>query len=228
MSTNIAEKNPKISIIDYGLGNLFSVQQACEHVGLRTHITHDKKFILSSDAVILPGVGAFGDAMKNLTSLGLVDSIREFAESGKPLLGICLGMQLLFSKSWEFGFHEGLKIISGEVVRIPNETNGKGKLRIPHISWSKIFDNKPVSNWIHTPLHEVALNSFMYFVHSFYVKPDCSENILCLTDYEGFEFCSGVKKGNVYAFQFHPEKSGKIGLKIYENFKNLIHQCASE
>jgi len=215
-------KAPIVSVIDYGMGNLFSVEQACLRIGFKTKITSKKKDIMNSDAAILPGVGAFGDAMSNLKKLGLIRTIIDFTKSSKPLMGICLGMQLLFSESEEFGIHTGLDIIKGRVVKFL-VGNDQG-IKVPQVGWNRIW--KPIflhsDRWLKSPLGSNADGEFMYFVHSFYCKPDSNDAVLSITKYAGIEYCSSLLHKNIFASQFHPEKSGEAGIKIYERFKDLI------
>lgn len=212
-------KDKKVVIIDYDLGNLFSVIQACKEAGLEPIVTSEKKAFEDADALILPGVGAFGEAMDNLNSLGLVEPIRDFVASGKPLLGVCLGMQLLFSGSEEFGNHEGLGIIDGQIKRFPNNINGE-KVAVPQIAWNEIHPNTE-NGWMGTPCEGLPEGSYMYFIHSFYAEPSNPDNICSYTDYEGLKYCSSVKKDNVFATQFHPEKSAHKGMEIYQNWVNM-------
>jgi len=211
----------QVAIVDYEAGNLFSVEQACKTVGLNLLITNKPEEILNADALILPGVGAFGDAMKNLHKLGLVKTLREFAASGKPFMGICLGMQLLFSESDEFGHHKGLDIINGRVVKFIPQKNKR--IKVPQIAWNQISRAPSISDsyWNASPLRAIRNGEFMYFVHSFYAIPDSKENLLTVTNYASIEYASGVIQRNIWGFQFHPEKSGAEGLKIYKNFKDI-------
>jgi glutamine amidotransferase len=208
----------KIIIIDYLVGNLFSVQNTCAAIGIDAKISSDKNDILSADAVILPGVGAFGDAMQNIHKLDLAAPLYDFIQTGKPIMGVCLGMQLLFTESEEFGNHKGLGIIDGVVKKfaLPDK-----KLRVPQIGWNTICETEK-NTWNHTPLANIPNNSYMYFVHSYYAVPEYKENILCLTNYEGIEYCSAVVKNNIFAFQFHPERSAKQGIEIYKNWSKNI------
>src|SRR5262245_34388057 len=192
-----------IAIIDYGMGNLRSVHKAFEHLGLDAEVTRNKKKIASADKVVLPGVGAFKDCMKNLETFDLIEPVVKAIRSGKPFLGICLGMQLLFTESEEFGRHEGLNLIPGKVVRFPQEAD----LKVPQIGWNQIRKNKEVPF-----LKGVPEDSYVYFVHSYYVVPKDPKVIATQTNY-GVEFCSSVHKDNVFATQFHPEKSQAVGLK---------------
>jgi glutamine amidotransferase len=217
------EKEISVAIVDYEAGNLFSVEHACKAVGLKPVITSKTEDILLSDALILPGVGAFGDAIKNLHKLNLIQPLQEFAASGKPFMGICLGMQLLFSRSEEFGEYEGLNLIAGDVVKFPSINRNDEKVKIPQIGWNQIF-HPPVAkgSWHGSPLEQIANGEFMYFVHSFYAVPRYSENILAVTEYGDLEYCSAVIKNNIFATQFHPEKSAAAGIKIYQYWANKV------
>lgn len=213
-----------VAIVDFGLGNLFSIKHACEHVGLTVSITSSAEEVAAARSVILPGVGAFADAMESLHSLGLVDTLRETADSGKPLLGICLGLQLLFSQSEEFGVHSGLGIVPGQVVYFPEQKEGGRQLKVPEVGWNDIrpsADRAPRA-WDGTLLDGLPAGVPMYFVHSCYVIPEDADLVLCQAEYGQVRFCAGIARGNVTAFQFHPERSGPDGLRIYANFKKMI------
>jgi imidazole glycerol-phosphate synthase subunit HisH len=212
----------KVAIVDYGIGNLFSVLKACEHVGMNVQISSDADIISQADGLILPGVGAFKTAMSNMKSLKLDIQIERFSKTGKPVMGVCLGMQLLMSESEEFGLTKGLNIIEGACKKFPESFNDL-KLRIPHIGWSGIYPPGTEETFDNLLLNEIKNGELMYFVHSYYVIPDKKENILTTTDYQGFKYCSGIKKDNIFAFQFHPEKSAHKGMMIYENFKNIVN-----
>lgn len=199
-----------IAIVDYKMGNLHSVQKACTEAGLPSKIVSTAKAIREADAVILPGVGAFGTAMQHLTRMRLVKAVKESALSGKPFLGVCLGMQLLFEKSEEFGRHEGLAIFSGRVRPFP-----KG-LKVPHMGWNSLTMKK--RNPLFTGIRQ---DTYMYFVHSFYCDPKDKDLVLATTDY-GLEVTAAVSRDNICATQFHPEKSQTEGLKIYKNFARLL------
>lgn len=217
------EKIMQVAIVDYEAGNLFSVEQACKTIGLNPLITGRPEEILKADALILPGVGAFGEAMENLRKLRLVEPLLEFAASGRPFMGICLGMQLLFTKSEEFGDHKGLNLIKGSVVKFPLFNDKNDKVKVPGIGWNRIFHPAGSEGvWHDSPLEKIMDGEFMYFIHSFYAIPDSRENLLAVTGYADIEYASGVMQKNVWGFQFHPEKSGKEGLKVYDNFKNII------
>ncbi|WP_118973736.1 imidazole glycerol phosphate synthase subunit HisH [Taibaiella koreensis] len=207
-----------VVIIDYGLGNIYSIDQACRHVGYTPILTSDKDEILGADSVILPGVGAFPVAMERLKSKGLTEVVKTYAAQEKPLMGVCLGMQLLLNTSEEFGECEGLGIIEGNVKRFPKVWKDN-KLKIPHIGWNKIFTRQePLAGG---PFDDILNDLFMYFVHSYYVETDSEENVLTYTYYEDFKFCSAIQKKNIFGFQFHPEKSGEQGLSLYEKFLSI-------
>ena len=213
----------KVTIVDYGLGNLFSVQHAFLHLGQQTEVTSDKKKIEEADAIILPGVGAFGEAMKNLEAMDLVEPIKNFVATGKPFLGVCLGMQLLFEESEEFGTSKGLGIIPGYIKKFNHHTTQNNAVRVPQIAWNKI--EKPANSphdWNNTVLKNVKEGEYMYFVHSYYATPSHKNHVLTETNYDGFSYCSSVLKNNVFAAQFHPEKSAQEGLKIYTNWLTKI------
>jgi glutamine amidotransferase len=195
-----------IAIIDYGMGNLRSVEKALEKVGAAVSVTRDPDEVRDADKLVLPGVGAFGDAMENLGKRGLVDVIREEVEGGKPFLGICLGLDLIFEESDEHGLHQGLGFLPGRVELLPT------KLKIPHIGWNQANIRKESKL-----LKDIPDGSYFYFVHSFAVVPRRESDILCETDY-GCDFVSAVEHENVAALQFHPEKSSSLGLTILRNF----------
>ena len=206
-----------VAIIDYKMSNLFSVQAACEKVGLSSTITSDKKEILDAKIAILPGVGAFGEAMKYLSDLKLDDTIFQFVDSGKPFVGICLGLQLLFDSSEEFGDYSGLGLIKGKVKKFNFYSHNSTKYPVPQIGWNKISRNG--STWEKTLLCNNASDDFMYFVHSYYVVPKNKNVTLSKTTYGNTEYCSSIQQNNIFACQFHPEKSGVIGLNIYKTLK---------
>ncbi len=193
-------------VIDYGMGNLRSVSKALEYVGFDVLVSSDYRKVKEAEVLVLPGVGAFGDAMKNLEKLNLIKPILEHIDKGKPFLGICLGLQLLFEKSYEHGEHKGLGIFKGEVKLLPP------KVKIPHIGWNQLWKRKESEI-----LEGIKDGDYVYFVHSYRVIPEENEIILTETDY-GEYFVSSIEKENVVAFQFHPEKSQKKGLKLLENF----------
>ena len=202
-----------IAIIDYGVGNLFSLGSSFDEIGVQTVITADEDVIKSADKILLPGVGAFGDAAKKLRESGLDKVIISEAKNGKPLLGICLGMQLLFERGFEYGTHEGLGLIKGEIHPIADVI--PKDLKIPHIGWNALDMNGEKS-----PIFKYINNGdCVYFVHSFYAKTD-SENIIATAEY-GAPLPAAAACGNVYGCQFHPEKSGKVGLKILKAWSEV-------
>ena len=205
----------KVVIIDYQLGNLFSVKQACDTVGINAEISSNREDILNADALILPGVGAFIEAMNNLKKFDLDTAIQIKVNGGTPIFGICLGQQLLFTESEEFGAGKGLDLISGIIKRFP-ETIEERKVKVPHIAWNTIF--KLNQEWDNTALKDLNNNDFMYFIHSYYVKPKDDACILTLTNYDGIQFCSAILRNNIFATQFHPEKSADKGISIYKNW----------
>ena len=208
----------KVIIIDYKLGNLFSVHHACIHLGMDVVISSDPMEIKNAAALILPGVGAFPSAMENMSKMGIAELVVESVEKEKPLFGVCLGLQMLFSQSAEFGGCKGLGIIPGSVVKLSGSSKEKAKIKVPHIGWNSI-EAVEGSSWSGTPLEPCAQGEFQYFVHSYVGVPDDSNNILSRTNYDGQIFCSSVQKGsNVIATQFHPEKSGEKGIKIYSKW----------
>ncbi len=203
-----------IAIIDYGMGNLKSVKKALEFVGAKVKITAKAEDIKQAKAIILPGVGAFRAAMKNLNELKIIPILKEEIKQGKLFLGICLGLQLLFTQSREDGLCAGLNIVKGNVNRF--KFSDKNHLKIPHMGWNTI----KIKNKKQDILKGIPDNSYFYFVHSYYVEVEDKEKIMAVTDYGG-EFCSAIGRDNLYGMQFHPEKSGEVGLKILNNFYQL-------
>ncbi|MDK9717405.1 MAG: imidazole glycerol phosphate synthase subunit HisH [Trichlorobacter sp.] len=205
-----------IAIIDYGMGNLRSVQKGFERIGFAAEVTADPARLLAAEKIVLPGVGAFRDCIHNLEQGGFVEPILQVIAEGRPFLGICLGLQLLFSESEEFGRHKGLGVIPGRVVRFPEGMQEQGeKLPVPHMGWNQI------SLKAETPLFKgIQDNSNVYFVHSYYVKPDDPTAIAATCNY-GLEFCAAIRKDNLMATQFHPEKSQGIGLQMLKNFAEM-------
>ena len=205
----------KTIIVDYGMGNLRSVKNALVAAGGEPSVSADPDVVRGAERLILPGVGAFGDAMENLRRGGMDDAIRGAAEAGTPLLGLCLGLQLLFTNSEEFGNHQGLNLIPGSVRKF--EAPG---LRVPHIGWNQLEDTRK------SPLLEgVSNGSYFYFVHSFYVDPVDPADVICRTDY-GRRFCSVAGRGKVFGAQFHPEKSQDNGKRLLRNFLAINKEVA--
>ncbi|MDL1871352.1 imidazole glycerol phosphate synthase subunit HisH [Deltaproteobacteria bacterium PRO3] len=199
-----------IAILDYDMGNLRSVSKAVEDVGGKCAVTRDPKRAAKADKLILPGVGAFKDCMANLESYGLIEPIREFIASGRPFLGICLGMQLLMDESEEGGRHRGLGILPGKVRRFSPELG----LKVPHMGWNRLkLKGKP-------RLLEGMEGDYVYFVHSYYVAPEKKKAIAAVSDY-GLEFAASLESDNIFATQFHPEKSQKVGLGLLKRFVKL-------
>ena len=196
-----------IAIIDYGMGNLRSVSKAFERLGHTVNVTREPRVIADATHVVLPGVGAFPDCMRNLEQMGLIDPIRRALSSGKPFLGICLGLQLLFTESEEFGLHKGLDWIQGRVVRFKTHD-----LKVPHMGWNTLTIKKP-----EPALNGIPADAMVYFVHSYYVAPEDSSLIATTTEY-GVSFASSIAADNVFACQFHPEKSQAVGLTLLRNF----------
>jgi glutamine amidotransferase len=204
---------PTVAVVDYGMGNLRSAQKGLEKVGVNAVISSDPGFVAAADGVVLPGVGAFRDCMYNLGKAGLVDPVRAAIAEDKPFLGICIGMQLLLTVSEEFGVHEGLGAVKGKVVCFPHDR----ELKVPHMGWNRVHQAGPC------PLFEdVPEGAFFYFVHSYYVVPESDSAVSGWTDY-GVRFCSAISRGNLFATQFHPEKSHKHGLKVLENFGRIVN-----
>ena len=209
-----------VAIIDYKMSNLHSVRAACNSVGLDSIITSDSFDILKCKAAILPGVGAFSEAVKHIKDNKLDISINKFISTGKPFIGICLGFQLLFDNSEEFGLSKGLGIIPGNVKKFKISKSNSIRYPVPQVAWNKL--NKAKIDWKNTLLNSNKENDYMYFVHSYYVIPEDEEIVLTTTKYGKVEYCSAISLDNVSAFQFHPEKSGANGLKIYKELKNKI------
>jgi glutamine amidotransferase len=201
---------PKVGVVDYGMGNLRSVQKALQKVGAEAELCADPQRLGAFDGLVLPGVGAFGDAMDNLKSRGLVEALKDFMSDGGQLLGICLGLQLLFDYSEEHGRNEGLGVIPGRVIRLPDT------VKVPHMGWNLLKAKQDI------PLFAgLDDDSMFYFVHSFYCEPSDEESIIGTTPY-GLEFTCAARNANTWGLQFHPEKSSVLGLKILENFTAMV------
>ncbi|HXV35508.1 MAG TPA: imidazole glycerol phosphate synthase subunit HisH [Myxococcota bacterium] len=221
-----------IAVVDCALGNLQSIRNAFAHVGVDVLVTSDRARIEAAQAIVLPGVGAFGDAMQALRERGLADALRAAARAGTPLVGICLGMQLLLSESEEFGRHEGLGIVPGRVRRFPApHRSPAGHFdagdKVPQVGWNRIAPpagEAAVAHWKSSPLEGLEAGVHMYFMHSYYAEPDDPAVALCTTRYAGVDYCSGLMTGSVVAFQFHPERSAEPGLAIYRNLVRWIRE----
>ena len=212
--------SPSVTIIDYGSGNICSVIRALEHCGATPMLADDPQAIDTAERLILPGVGAFADGMAGLRDRGLVEPIRRYARSGRPLLGICLGMQMLASGSEEFGEHEGLDVISGRVIAIPNTTVDGAKQKIPYIGWSALT-RPPAAHWEGSPLQTLSEGASVYLVHSYHVVPDRHEHLLAQYSCGGHDVTAAIIAGRISGCQFHPEKSGKIGLAVLSSFLEI-------
>lgn len=213
---------PDVSIIDYGINNLKSISKAFEKLGKTYSFVTSIEDVNNANCLILPGVGAFSDGMKGLQEKGLIEPIKEKVKNGTPLLGICLGMQMLFTESEEFGMNCGLNLISGRVVpfKRPSEVNMKG-YKVPHVAWNNIRIPSFAKNknyWKNTLLENMKQNVDVYYVHSYYAKVDNPKEVIATSEYGNQEFCAVVGKNNVVGTQFHPEKSGAIGLKMLQQF----------
>ncbi len=204
-----------IAIIDYGAGNIQSVAKALRHIGCDCIVTKNKEDILAADGAVLPGVGSFGDTVDTMNAYGIKETVKEYIAGGKPFLGICLGMQLLFPESEESSGAEGLGIFEGTITKIPN---GEG-LKIPHMGWNSLMVN-PKSRL----LKGIGEEPYVYFVHSYYLTAKDCNLVAARTEY-GVKIDAAVEKGNVFATQFHPEKSGETGLKILRNFAKIVEGC---
>ncbi len=213
-------KQFKVTVLDYGVGNLLSVKRGLEHFGAEVKITSEGRDIQKADRLVFPGVGAFPNAMQTLEKLGLIDPIKVFVKTGKPFMAICLGMQLLMEESDEFQITKGLGMIKGRVTKLPSINLQNPHHKVPHIGWSKIQPGKAFSNWNSTLLEDNAPHDYAYFVHSYHVLPLEPETILATTNFNGIEVVAAVKYENITAFQFHPEKSSNAGLKILNRFCN--------
>ena len=209
---------PEVTIIDYGVGNLLSVKRGFEHCGAKVVLTSDSNLILASQRLVLPGVGAFPNAMDALQKLNLVSVIKELAILGTPLLAICLGMQLLMDESEEFGLTPGLGLIPGRVVPVPDMTVEGASQKIPHIGWSSLYDSSENGNWTRTLLQDNQLGDPVYFVHSYLAQPASPKNRVAHAMYGGHRISAVISKDRITGCQFHPEKSGEAGLKILRKF----------
>ena len=211
----------EVVIIDYKLGNLFSIKQAIQKFGVNAVVTNELDVINSAKAIVLPGVGAFGHAMNQLRRSRLDEALVSAANKGVPLFGICLGMQLLCSQSEEYGEHKGLGIIPGTVKKFPSKDSSGNKVRVPSIGWRTLIPN-PINNWDNSPFSQLNPEDDLYFVHSYHVAPDNPESILAESIYSEKKYCAAIKYQNIFSTQFHPEKSGKVGLQIIKNWLDSL------
>lgn len=210
-----------VVVIDYGIGNLLSVRRGLEHCGASVEVSSDPEVINNAARVVLPGVGAFADAMAELQRLQLDEVVRRVARRGTPLLGICLGMQLLLDESAEFGHAKGLGLIPGRVVPIPGMKADGSRLKVPHIGWSELLLPEGRQHWDGTLLHDVNPSETVYFVHSFMAQPKDSAHRIAECHYGSLPVCAAICSNNIHGCQFHPEKSGVAGLKILDRFMAL-------
>ncbi len=222
-------RQSRVAIIDYGVGNLFSVAQACQHVGLAADITSDPQMVRSASGVILPGVGAFAFAMDQLRNLGMIEVLQDAVAENKPLMGVCLGFQLLFDYSMEMGKTKGLGFIAGGVSSLREvaalDLQSGIVARLPNVGWSEITPASRLSNqdgWVGTCLEGVPAKSHMYFVHSYFATPENTGVELAEATYQGYRFCCAVERENIFGCQFHPEKSDRAGLRVYRNFAQRL------
>jgi imidazole glycerol-phosphate synthase subunit HisH len=208
----------EVAVIDYGVGNILSVTRGLEHCGAKVKVTSSPEEILAASRVVLPGVGAFANGMAELRRTGLDDVVREVATKETPLLGICLGMQMLLDESEEFGTNQGLGLIPGKVIAIPSTTIDGHPQKIPHIGWNSLVLPEGRQDWKDTLLDKVNPGDAVYFVHSFMASPTVPEDRLADCNYGGISISASISRGNIFGCQFHPEKSGMIGLKVLDRF----------
>lgn len=215
----------KVAVIDLSVGNLFSVVQACRVAGLEPHVTTDPDELKSARGVVLPGVGAFGDARRRLETASLIEPLVELGSTGRPILGVCLGMQLLMTESEEFGPNHGLGLIPGRVVRLPATEVSNRRHKVPQIGWNRLWQRRPDGSptlWSGTPLASLSDGAWMYFTHSFMVVPDSGEVVTASTIYGSVTYVSAVHHGSVFGIQAHPERSAEEGLDIYRGFAQMV------
>ena len=209
---------PRVTVIDYGASNLLNVVRALEHCGAEVVLADQPEAVINADRLILPGVGAFADGMAELQLKKLADPIKFFCQQGNPLLGICLGMQMMLDSSDEFGHHEGLGLIPGKVIQIPPKGANGEPHKIPHIGWNELSYPEKGGNWDDTLFSRLSPGNSMYFVHSFMAAPSNERHRLADCDYDGQSICAAIRSENMTGCQFHPEKSGEPGLQIISNF----------
>lgn len=211
----------KVVVVDYGIGNLLSVSRALAYCGAEVTVTDDQDLVSRADRLVVPGVGAFGDCMAGLRSRDLIEPIKIAALSGRPFLGICVGMQMMLDGSDEFGSHAGLGLIPGRVESIPSGKMDGGSRKIPHIGWNQLQKTTSKDDWQGSILDGIDEGSYAYFVHSFSAKPTDSRHCLAVSDYDGQKVTAAITEGAMIGCQFHPEKSGPVGLEIVANFMRL-------
>lgn len=215
---------PRVAIVDYGMGNLFSVRQACRAAGLDAVLTTSPAEVKAADGVVLPGTGAFEGAIRTLRDHGLVAAIQSVASAGRPLIGVCLGMQLMMEESHEFGRHEGLGLFKGRVVPfLPRSEDGR-EWKIPQVGWNRVTLHRHAATgeWESGGLRD---GDFMYFVHSFYVETADVSTVVATAEYAGHTFCASLRRGNILTWQFHPERSASRGLALYRTFADRVRGC---
>jgi glutamine amidotransferase len=205
-------------VVDYGIVNLKNILRGLEYVGARVESSVDPDHVIKADRLVLPGVGAFESGINELRALGMDEAVVNFVKTGRPVLGICLGMQMLLDSSTEYGRHTGLGVVPGSVIPIPTKEHGTLRRKIPHIGWNALKRPSHVRNWDNSCLNGVPEGSSCYFVHSFMAVPENSDHVLAQCVYEGIELTSAIRNENVIGLQFHPERSGPIGLEILRRF----------
>jgi len=212
--------NGSVVVVDYGIGNVFSVCNALKQVGAEPQLTRDIPTILAADRVVLPGVGAFGRAMDAIKAYHLDETLAKYVETGRPFLGICIGMQVLMETSLEFGAHKGLGMIPGKVERIPNTSTDGETVRVPHISWAQVgpVPARSQAEWAQTPLADPAGLLDFYFVHSYHCQPSNPDYILAEAEFHGNAITAAVRRDNILGVQFHPERSGPAGLAVLQRY----------
>lgn len=213
----------KVTVIDYSVGNLFSVTSAIEKCGAKVNLTNCSSEISKAERLVLPGVGAFRDGMKGLKEKSLIDPIKTFIKTGRPFMGICLGMQMMLDRSEEFGIHQGLGLIPGKVISIPKTMSNELPHKIPHIGWSSLEPSDKESDWGGTILQKIKPKESVYFLHSFHAVTRDKKDTLSYCDYNGRKLSAVIFSENIYGCQFHPEKSGPVGLKIMDSFCNSLN-----
>lgn len=211
---------PIVTVVDYGIGNLYSVERAFDAVGARVVFASDASAIESSERLVLPGVGAFADGMGGLRERGLVEALQRFGRSGRPMLGICLGMQMMATVSEEFGEHSGLDLIPGRVVALRAATSGGPRLKVPRVGWGAL-EAPTADAWASTPLSDVPAGACVYLVHSFEVQTADAAHVIGFSPYGDRAVATVIRSGPVFGFQFHPEKSGREGLRMLQKFAQL-------